>query len=78
MTVAVYYWLSAGKYNLDYVTEHFIGPNYYWMWPFKKYIRRRLELEYQKIKNDDLDPELLEVKKVLTDAGVVCYNGSRR
>lgn len=78
MTVAVYYWLSAGKYNLDYVIEHFIGPNYYWMWPFKKYIRRRLELEYQRIKNNDLDPELLEIKKVLTDAGVICYDGNRR
>ena len=78
MTIAVYYWLSAGRYNLDYTTDHFVGPSYYWMWPFRKYIKKRLEIEYQKIKDNDLSQELLEVKKVLTDAGVICYDGVRR
>ena len=78
MTIAVYFWLTAGRYNLDHIVGHFTGPNYFWMWPFKKHIERIFELEYQKIKNDDLAPELREVKKVLTEAGVICYTGIRR
>ena len=78
MTIAAYYWLVAGKYNLDHVVGHFVGPNYYWMWPFKKYVRNLFEKEYENIQNDILTPELREFKKVLTDAGVICYSGIRR
>ena len=29
--------------RLDYYTEHFTGPNYYFMWPFKNYIAKELQ-----------------------------------
>lgn len=78
MTMAVHFWLTSNKYNIEYLTKHFIGSNYYWMWPFKSHIKNILEKEYKKIQNNDLAPELAEVREVLTKAGVICYDASRR
>lgn len=78
MTIAVYYWMTGVEYNLGYIANHFTGQNYYWMWPFRSHIENLLEKEYNKIKNDDLAPELREVKEVLTKAGLTCYPHVRR
>ena len=73
MSMAVYHWLLCGRYSIDHITHQFVSSNYYWMFPFKGFLRRKFEAEYEKIKQDDLAPELHEIKYVLTSAGVSCY-----
>ena len=68
MTMAVYYWLTGVEYDYDHMTRQFISSNYYWMFPFKKFVRRWFEKEFIKIREDDLTPELREIKNVLTKA----------
>lgn len=78
MTMAVHFWLTGRKYNVERIASHFIGPDYYYMWPFKAHIRGVFEKEYQKILDNNLSNELAEVREVLTSAGVTCHNNTER
>ncbi len=67
MSIASYFWITGKKYDIEYVVKHFTTSNYYWMFPFKKYIRNKFKKAWHKIENDQLDPEFREVKDVLRD-----------
>ena len=65
MTMAVYYWLSGQKVDIKWMVEQFVGPSYYFMWPFRKWLMKRFNKEFEKIKNNELAPELIIIKNIL-------------
>jgi ABC-type multidrug transport system fused ATPase/permease subunit len=74
MTMAVHYWLMSEKYDIEHITHQFVSSNYYWMFPFRSYLDSIFNREFTKIKSDQLAPELLEIKNILTAAQVSVYN----
>ena len=68
MTIAVYYWLTGGKYDIEHVVHQFVSSNYYWMFPFGGFIREHFEKAFKDIQQDKLTSELREVKNILTAA----------
>ena len=65
MTIAVYYWLSGQKIDLKWITDQFMNSNYYFMWPFRGYLMKKFQKEFEKIKNNDLDRDLAVIYAVL-------------
>lgn len=65
MSMSVRWWLKRQEPNYDWYVEQFVGPNYYYMWPFKKHIRARLEKEYQRVKTNHLEPHEFQIKNIL-------------
>jgi len=53
MSMAMNYWRHGGVQGstLDWIVNHYTGGNYYWMLPWKGYVRKRLEKQVEKIKN---------------------------
>lgn len=74
MSMAMKYWLTGEQYNIPFIVYQFTSSNYYWMFPFGSIIEELFEREYQKIKKDDLAPELREFKNVLTSSMASVYN----
>jgi len=68
MTIAVYYWLSGQKVDLKWVVEQFVGSSYYFMWPFRGMLMRRFQKEFEKIKKNELAPELLVMYNVIKNS----------
>ena len=58
MTIAVYYWLSGQKVDLKWIVDQFVSSNYYFMWPFRGWLMKKFQKEFDKIKNNELSPEL--------------------
>ena len=56
MSMAIKWWLRKEEPNYDWYVEQFVGPNYYYMWPFKKNMKLRLTKEFQRIKSKQLEP----------------------
>ena len=65
MTIAVYYWLSGQKVDLKWIVDQFVSSNYYFMWPFRSYLMKKFQKEFEKIKKDKLTTELMIIKAVL-------------
>jgi len=65
MTMAVYYWLSGQKVDIKWMVEQFVGSSYYFMWPFRGWLMKKFQKEFDKIKNNDLSPELIVIKNIL-------------
>jgi len=65
MTMAVHYWLGGQKVDLKWMVEQFVSSSYYFMWPFRGYLMKRFEKEFQKIKNGELSPELQVIHDVI-------------
>ena len=74
MSMAVRYWLTGDKIDIDFIVQQFTGRNYYWMLPAKKWVENWFQTEYGKIINDELTPELREVKNLLTAYSFSVYN----
>jgi ABC-type multidrug transport system fused ATPase/permease subunit len=74
MSIATHYWLTGDKYNIDFVVNQFVSSNYYWMFPFKGWIKDFFEREYEKIKREELSPELTKMKNLLTSYTHSVYN----
>ena len=68
MSMAVHYWLTGEKYNIDHIVRQFVSSNYYWMFPFEGFVRSRFEEAFRNIQQDNLSAELEEIKKILTAA----------
>lgn len=66
MTIAAHYWLSGQKVDLKWIVDQFVGSSYYFMWPFRGWLMKKFQKEFDKIKNDDLSPELRNIKNILT------------
>jgi hypothetical protein len=58
MSIAVYYWLSGQKVDLKWIVDQFVSSNYYFMWPFRGYLMKKFQKEFEKIKNNELSIEL--------------------
>ena len=65
MTVAVHYWMTGRKVDLRWITEQFVSSNYYFMWPFRGWLIKKFQKEFEKIKKDDLSTELIAIKNIL-------------
>ena len=65
ISMAVRYWILKKEPNYDFFVKQFTGPNYYFMYPFKEGVRRRLEEEFYRIEGDTLDPHEEHIKNVL-------------
>tara|TARA_R110002110_G_scaffold358779_2_gene568099 strand:+ start:2215 stop:2841 length:627 start_codon:yes stop_codon:yes gene_type:complete len=65
MTIAVYYWLSGQRVDLKWTVDQFISSNYYFMWPFRGWLMKKFQKEFDKIREDNLTPELMIIKNVL-------------
>lgn len=57
MSMANNYWLHGHirPYEIEWYAEQFYGPAYYFMWPFKSRVIKRLEREAQNIKDGKYD-----------------------
>lgn len=65
MTMACKWWLTGNEINYYWIERQFVGQWYYFMWPFKGIVRKMLEKQMEKIKNDDLSPEQRKVKEII-------------
>tara|TARA_Y100001963_G_C6669020_1_gene394185 strand:- start:676 stop:876 length:201 start_codon:yes stop_codon:yes gene_type:complete len=64
MSMAVDYWLLNRTY-IDHYVSQFTSSNYYWMFPFRKFLTKKFELELEKIKSGNLSKELREIKEII-------------
>ena len=74
MSMATYYWLCGERYSTEFMVHQFVSSNYYWMFPFRGILKRIFNREFNKIVEEDLSPELREVKNLLTTSLVSVYN----
>ena len=65
MNIAYKYWTKNKKYDMMVIIKQFVGTDHYYMAPFKKSLKKWFNEEYEKIKNDQLSPELAMVKKAV-------------
>lgn len=77
MNFAVNIWRHGKlqEYTKEWVLEHFIGPSYYFMWPFKKGVLKRFEQWEQDIHNGDVMkirgfPEVYRIVKLSDDKAI--------
>jgi len=69
MTIAVYYWLSGQKVDLKWITEQFVSSSYYFMWPFRGWLMKKFNKEFEKIKSDSLANELRIMHGIIKRGG---------
>ena len=76
MSLAIKYWIAIHNstkkeetrctffenYDITWVVDQFTGPPYYFMFPSKSFIEKKLRAAIEDIKNDNLTPELLKMK----------------
>jgi hypothetical protein len=57
MTLAVLYWMNGRieDEDVEFVCNQFTGPGYYFMMPFKGYVRSLIEKECDRIVNNEYD-----------------------
>ena len=65
MSMAVKWWLLKKEPNYDWYVEQFVGPNYYYMYPFPSYVRERLEEEFERIRAGQLENHEFQIKHIL-------------
>ena len=65
MSIAVYYWISGQKVDLKWIVDQFVSSSYYFMWPFRGWLMKKFQKEFEKIKNDELSPELRAIKNII-------------
>ena len=65
MSIAFHYWVKKEKCDTDWIVEQFITSNYYYMFPFKNFLIRKFDQEYDKIVSGDLTSELKEVQYII-------------
>ena len=66
MTAAVHYWLHGQRVNTMWIERQFTSSSYYWMFPFKKFLSKRILKAVKDIESgENLPPEILEIKQVL-------------
>ena len=66
MTIAVNWWLTGAEPNTIWLQSKFTGPDYYWMFPFKKIVEGRILKAIENIKSGkNLPPEVFEIKLIL-------------
>ena len=55
----------------EFAVARFVGPDYYFMWPFKKWMRKKLARAEQKIRNGDLTEVQQATYEFLNTRGLV-------
>lgn len=66
VTAAVYWWLNREKINTMWLTLQFTGSSYYWMFPIKGYIEKRIIKAVEDVESGrNLPPIVFEIKRVL-------------
>ena len=65
MSCAVRFWLTGARYDIDFVLKQFTGPGYYWMMPFKGYMRKKIDAALTDIENGELTAELQKIRTIL-------------
>ena len=65
MTMAYYYWMRKEKCNIEMLVDEFTGSNYYYMFPFRKFLIEKFNKDYDKIVDGDLTFELKELKCII-------------
>jgi hypothetical protein len=67
MSIAVYYWLSGQKVDLKWIVDQFVSSNYYFMWPFRGWLMKKFQKEFDQIKKGELPSEVRIIKNVLNN-----------
>lgn len=65
VNIAFYYWVRKQKCDLNLIVDEFVGANYYYMFPFRKFLIKKFDEEYDKIVAGDLTSELKELKYIV-------------
>ncbi len=65
MGCAVRFWLTGTRCDIDFVLKQFTGSSYYWMMPFKGYMRKKIDAALTDIEEGVLTTELQEIKTIL-------------
>jgi len=72
-TLVVWSMGDIGESHLKHITQNFTGPLYYYMWPFKGYIDKRLLAAVERAKNwdptVDKDPYLNAIMMSMRGSG---------
>jgi hypothetical protein len=74
MSMAVNYWRygSVQQHQIDHNVKNFIGPAYYFMWPFESGVRKQLDEWVDKMEDGSIleDPIFKDVHDLLAGLGV--------
>lgn len=65
VSIAVRWWLAQSTTNIDWLTKQYTTSSYYWMFPAKKFLAKKFEQEFERIKRDELKDYEREIKKAL-------------
>jgi hypothetical protein len=72
MNMAINYWRYGNikDSTLDWIAEQFYGPKYYFMWPLKKSVYKRLRKKQLAIETGEIlkDPWFAEMKQLIDEA----------
>lgn len=69
MSMAVEYWLSGKKMNVEYVIDnYFASGNYYWMFPFRSILRKAFNKFFVNLETFRLPDDVIAVYRVLNRA----------
>jgi hypothetical protein len=60
MSIACYWWFYGEKGNIEKIVSHFTSGEYYFMFPFKNYLTKYFNNEYEKIKRNEFSFSLLQ------------------
>jgi hypothetical protein len=75
MSLAMNYWRhgSIQDASLDWIVKHFVSGDYYWMLPWKGYVRRKMVAYCDRIKSGDIlaDPIFKMVYEVILQCHIV-------
>ena len=67
MSMAVWYWTTGITPDINFVVKQFTNSSYYWMWPFKRSLERKLQREIANLKEGNISGELLKVRNILLE-----------
>ena len=83
MSVSIHQWRNGStskmKRYIDQIVSNFTGPGYWFMWPWKSYIRRKLEEAQDKaffLRYNISDPYEIAVLQFLIDTGELEEQGT--
>jgi len=69
MTMAFQYWTKRTKCDIDWIVNQFTGASYYFMFPFREFLIKKFNEDYNKIVDGDLTNELKKVKCIIDRRG---------
>ena len=66
MTIAIHWWLNKQRINTVWLMHQFTKSSYYWMFPFKGFVEKRIMETIKNVESGrNLPPIVFEIKNIL-------------